>query len=198
MLRGMFSLLPVFSVPLMLVLYRQSSVWPAVLTYHALCWIVILASPGSLRSAGFTVGRPQQWLRRTLLLSMALVAAGELVRYLALIQVITPWWSPVLRLMQPWQWYVVYSLLVNPLTEEVYWRGFLLNRMGIARNTWLFWLFHAAVAMVFTEAFRAVWFTLPVLAFGFVSAWMRREYGTLWPCILLHFAADAAILRGAG
>lgn len=197
-MRGLFSLLPVFSVPFLLVLYRDSSVWPAVLAYHALCWIVILTSRGSLQNAGFSAGHSQGWLRRALLLSLALVAAGELVRYLVLIQVVRPWWEHVLRLMQPWKWYVIYSLAVNPITEEVYWRGFLLNRMGIARNAWLFWLFHAATVMVFTEPFRAIWFTLPVLAFGFVCAWMRREYGTLWPCILVHLAADAAILRGAG
>lgn len=196
-IQGLFTLLPVFCAPILLVLYRHTSVWPAVLTYHALCWIVILSRRGSLSAAGFTGAQPRQWFQRTLLLSMALVAAGELVRYLILIQVMRPWWQPVLRLMQPWHWYVVYSLLVNPVTEEVYWRGFLLNRMGIARNAWLFWLFHLAVSMVFTEPLRAVWFTVPVLGFGFVTAWMRREYGTIWPCVLIHLAADVAILRGA-
>ena len=197
MIRGLLGLLPVFVAPFLLFLFRNSSVWPSVLAYHALCWIVILFTRGSLSAAGFNGGRLQQWFLRTLLLSMALVAAGELVRYLIVIQVIRPWWQPVLRLMQPWNWYVVYSLLVNPITEEVYWRGFLLNRMGIARNAWLFWLFHAALSMVFTESFRAIWFSLPVLGFGLVSAWMRREYGTIWPCVLIHLAADVAILRGA-
>jgi membrane protease YdiL (CAAX protease family) len=194
---GLFSLLPVFAVPVMLVLFRDSSVWPAVIVYHALCWIVPLVSRLSLKAAGFGPGEPQQWIRRTLFLALILLTAGETVHFLIATQRLRPFWEHVLPLMQPWRLYVVYSLLLNPASEEFYWRGFLLKRMSPLRNAWLFWLMHAAVAMVFDEPLRAIWFTLPAFAFGLVCALMRRQYGTLWPCILIHLAADIAILRGA-
>lgn len=196
-LRGIFSLLPILSVPFLLVLFRRSSVWPAVIVYHSLCWIVPLASGLSLESAGFVSGEPQRWLRRAILLSLFLLATGEFVHYLIVTGKMQPFWEHVLLLMQPWKWYVVYSLLVNPLSEEFYWRGFLLKRMSVMRNAWLFWLMHAAISTAFVPPLRAICFTLPVFVFGWITAWMRREYGTLWPPILLHLAADAAILRGA-
>ena len=196
-LRGLFSLIPIFSIPLMLVLFRDRSVWPAVVIYHALCWIVPLVSGLSLKAAGFVSGEFQRWFRRTLFLCLILMVTGEIVHTLIVTGHLQPFWSHVIRLMQPWPLYVVYSLLVNPLSEEFYWRGFLLKRMSIYRNAWLFWLVHAVIAMVFDRPLRAIWFTLPVFVFGLVAAWMRRTYGTLWPSILIHLAADAAILRGA-
>lgn len=197
LLRGLFSLVPIFSIPLLLVLFRDRSVWPAAIVYHALCWIVPLASGMSLKDAGFVAGEFQRWFRRTLFLCLILMVAGEVVHALIVTGRLQPFWSHVLSLMQPWFLYCVYSLLVNPLSEEFYWRGFLLKRMSIYRNAWLFWLVHAAVAMVLDRPARAIWFTLPVFAFGLVAAWLRRTYSTLWPCVLIHLAADAAILRGA-
>jgi hypothetical protein len=89
---------------------------------------------------------------------------------------------------------VIYSLLVNPFSEEYFWRGFLLPKTGIIQGAMLFWLLHVMTVIIFVEPLKAILLTLPVLAAGLLWGWMRRRFGTLWPCFITHLAANMAIL----
>ena len=70
-------------------------------------------------------------------------------------------------------------------------------KTGVVWGGLLFWLMHATAAAVFVGLVAAVWVTLPALVAGLAWGWMRQTFGTLWPGLLTHLAADVAILRTA-
>jgi membrane protease YdiL (CAAX protease family) len=56
---------------------------------------------------------------------------------------------------------------------------------------------HAAAASVFVSPWAAIGLTAPTLFAGLTWGWMRQRFGSLWPAIITHVAADVAILRTA-
>jgi membrane protease YdiL (CAAX protease family) len=188
------ALLPAVIVPVLLVLVRES-LWPVVLVYHALCIVAPVAAGCSREDAGFTLSQMRRWLPLTMVLSVLLLGAGEAVRHLISVKTLLPeGWDQFLRRAHPWWAFVTYSLLVNAFAEEYFWRGFLLPKTGIVWGSVLFWFMHAAAGSVFVGPLEAIGLTLPALVAGLTWGWMRRRFGTLWPSVITHLAADAAIL----
>jgi membrane protease YdiL (CAAX protease family) len=178
-----------------LLLLDGESLWPAVLAYHALCLGIPLVARHSFKQAGLVLLDARGWLPSTIALSALLVAAGGVTSWLLEAEMFLPeGLELLLGRIEPWWTFVVYSLCVNPLLEEFFWRGFLLPKTGVALGGGLFWLMHAAAASVFLALPDAVVFTLPTLAAAVVWGWMRQRLHTLWPCVLTHAAADTAIL----
>jgi membrane protease YdiL (CAAX protease family) len=167
------------------------ALWVVALAYHALCFAAALArgEPPGFR----TPSRP--WTVLSILSAVALAvglwAAGRwalgrgwvAVHMLASIHSVEPW--PLLA------WY---SLAVNPLAEELYWRGVLLPRTGVPAGALFFALMHLAGLAAFLPLPHAVLLTVPTFAAGWAWGWMRRASGSLWPCIVTHLGADAGIL----
>jgi membrane protease YdiL (CAAX protease family) len=182
-------------VPVLLV--ASNSLWPAVIVYHALCLGAPLAFRCFARDAGLVRSDVRLWLPLTLALSVLLLAGGELGRWVGIGPLLPAGWQRLLERAHPWWAFVTYSLVVNAFSEEYLWRGFLLPKTGVALGAALFWLMHATAASVFVGPLAAVWLTLPALLAGLAWGWMRQKFGTLWPCLFTHLAADVAVLRAA-
>jgi len=189
--------LPAVVVPVLLV--AGGSLWPAVIGYHASCVGVPLAFRCSTREAGLVRSGARRWLPFTLTLSVLLLAGGEVgSRWISDVEPLLPvGWERLIECARPWWAFVTYSLVVNAFCEEYLWRGFLLPKTGIAWGAALFWLMHATAASVFVGLVAAVWVSLPALFAGVAWGWMRQRFGSLWPSLLTHLAADVAILRTA-
>ena len=193
---ALLAILPIVVVPTLLVVAKES-LWPALLGYHGLCLGLPLAYRFGPTEAGFTMSNPRRWLPLAGAVSIAVLAAGEVGRHVSLVTLLPAGWERVLSLAQPRWAFVTYSVVVNAFCEEYLWRGFLLPRTGVARGGVLFGLMHAAAASIFVNPFAAAWVTLPTLFAGLAWGWMRRRFGSLWPPVLTHLAADVAILRVA-
>ncbi len=188
------ALLPAVIVPTLLVLSKES-IWPAILAYHALCVVAPLTFRCSLKEAGLGRSQMRRWLPLTMMLSVFLLRTGVVGSQVFLAKTLLPeGWKQVLGRIRPWWAFVAYSVLVNALCEECFWRGFLLPKTGIVGGAAFFWLMHAAAASVFLDLLAAVWFTLPALVAGLMWGWMRRRFETLWPSLITHLATDMAIL----
>jgi membrane protease YdiL (CAAX protease family) len=171
------------------------TVWPAFLAYHALCIIAPLANRVSLKDAGFVRGDARSWLPLALGLAVVLVGTSELLRHtLDPRPLLPPGWQQLLARTSPRWLYIAYTLTVNATCEELYWRGFLLPRTGILWGGVAFWSMHVAAGLVLVGPLATLRATLPVLLAGLVWGWMRKRFGSLWPGILTHFAANAAVL----
>lgn len=185
-------LFPALLVPTLLVVFK-SSLWPAVLAYHALCVGIPLAARCSFRRAGLVLS-PRSIALSVMLSVLGLAAVGAGSQLIDFKAILPPGSEVALLRLQPWWGFVVYSLLVNPFSEEYFWRGFLLPHTGVAVGALLFWLMHVTAGAVFIAPLDAVWLTLPALGAGWAWGLMRERLGTLWPSVITHVAADMAVL----
>ena len=78
--------------------------------------------------------------------------------------------------------------LVTPLTEELFFRGFifagLIPRMGVG------WAIVASAA-VFSLFHLAVGVLIPIFVTGLLLGWLYYRTGSLWPCVLAHAGQNA-------
>lgn len=166
--------------------------WMIVLAYHFLCFAAACigrADAGIRRHPG----------RRRIIVAIAMAAALAVgifaVGRLAYAQGLLPAGVlTMIRSVEPWPLLAVYSLLVNPIAEEVYWRELVLFRMGIPAASVFFGLMHYAALVVFVDPLTAAVLALPTVAVGWWWGAMRRRSGSLWPCVIAHFGADVGIL----
>lgn len=79
--------------------------------------------------------------------------------------------------------FVVLAVVMAPLFEEVFFRGFLFR--GFAESWGWFW---GAVAsgVIFALAHLQLDVAVPLFALGFVLAWVYHRTGSLWTSIALH------------
>jgi membrane protease YdiL (CAAX protease family) len=193
-------LLPAILVPALLIAI-PSSIWPAVIAYHAYCLSVSFGWPDERPARPLRAG--SRGGRAVLLIALALLLAGEVAaRYgLVTIDMLPDGWRGIAERAMPWPAFAIYSLAVNGYVEERFWRGALLDRTGVRRGAAAFGLLHAAAMGVLLGLPAALPAALAAGAItgiaGLFWGWLRRESGTLWPCVITHIAADAAILRVA-
>jgi uncharacterized protein len=88
------------------------------------------------------------------------------------------------------------------LGEELGWRGFLFPRLQqrfgfhgaclISGSIWAVWHIPEIVWTDFNPGtntvFALFWFTVMVVALGYIMGYIRVRSGSLWPCVLLHAA----------
>jgi membrane protease YdiL (CAAX protease family) len=91
--------------------------------------------------------------------------------------------TPLLRrLSSPWPLFVA-VVLVAPLAEETFFRGFVFGGLR-ARYDW------RTAAAISSALFAAVHlqllFFIPAFVFGFVFAWLYQRSGSIWPGMILH------------
>lgn len=78
--------------------------------------------------------------------------------------------------------------LVTPITEEIFFRGFvfsgLIHRLGpgkaIIASAVVFGVFHLSIEVL-----------VPIFITGLLFAWLYRQTGSLWPCIAAHAGQNA-------
>ncbi|WP_088007078.1 CPBP family intramembrane glutamic endopeptidase [Indiicoccus explosivorum] len=98
-------------------------------------------------------------------------------------------------------WLVLVFLLVNPVLEEIYWRGYVYDRLrprGKVAAIWITAVFYAlyhllTVNELFTGGFSLL-AVLPVLLAGLFWGILREKTGSITPTIIGHGLADLGIL----
>ncbi len=179
-------------------MYMLRSAWASILLYH-LGMVIVLTATKS-----WQVGRrlPSGW--KTWLALLALTAGSAA----AGIFIFVLW--PVMKLPQlalaaelvrlglqnaKWILFIFYYFTVNPVFEELFWRGSLgsASRLPTWNDAW-FAGYHLLVIFLFVD-----WPWL-VLSFAILMAvaWFWRQlaghYHSLWPPIVSHAAADFGII----
>lgn len=189
-------LLPAILVPALL-LAVPSSIWPAAIAYHAYCLSASFGWPDETAARPLRAG--SRGGRAVLLIALVLLVAGDVAaRYgLVTVYMLPDGWREIAERARPWLAFAIYSLAVNGYVEERFWRGALLARTGVRRGAAAFGLLHAAAIGVLVGLPAALAAGVITGVAGVFWGWLRRRSGTLWPCVITHVAADAAILRVA-
>jgi membrane protease YdiL (CAAX protease family) len=94
---------------------------------------------------------------------------------------------------------VILAVIVAPIAEETFFRGFLFPGIskrwgyswGVVVSGALFALAHV-VNVVFSPAAASA--LVPFFILGMLLAWLYRKTGSLWPCIITHFAYNSLAL----
>lgn len=113
-------------------------------------------------------------------------------------------------LLQEWNvsgehtiWLVLVLLVLNPLLEEIYWRGYVLRKltdrkvrpaMAVLLTSLFYSLYHVLSIVPIFERPWNIGLVLPVFAAGLFWGWMRLRHASLTGSILSHSFADAGIL----
>ncbi|WP_261300719.1 CPBP family intramembrane glutamic endopeptidase [Paenibacillus andongensis] len=94
---------------------------------------------------------------------------------------------------------VLVLTLVNPVLEEMYWRGFILQKLDqikykVIISSLFYSLYHFLVLLpMFKEPYPVVFFLMVFLT-GMIWGWMVIKYRTLWISIISHSLADIGII----
>jgi hypothetical protein len=188
------SFIPYLAVGMGLLVFHNA--WVAILTYHAGVAAIILLSKPRLPF--------RQIIRVTnyklLILSIALGASGGVLLYLLWPMLSVP--SDVNTYIRSigltataWPYFVAYYILVNPVFEEYYWRGYLGSSMKRpALNDFLFAGYHL---IVLAGKMGEPWLVVVFLVLC-GAAWYWRQIsrltGGLLVAILSHMAADITVI----
>jgi len=79
-------------------------------------------------------------------------------------------------------------VVVAPVAEEAFFRGFLLP---VFAQRWGFWVGASFVSLLFGTAHLAPGLMIPAFVSGMLLAWLYRRTGSLWNCFLAHSAQNA-------
>jgi membrane protease YdiL (CAAX protease family) len=192
---ALLALLPAAAVTIG-VRFGAERLWIGVLLYHTVCVAAPAISRLSRQEAGLAHPGGRAWAWGAAACAPLLVAGIRLVGF----EIYRRGWifpaatRDLLLRIEPWWPGFAYSVLVNPFMEELYWRGFLLQKTGVAAGAIAFAFMHFAGLAVYVSVAEAALLSLPALGAGFAWGWMRRRSASLWPCIATHAAADAGIL----
>ncbi|MFJ9498948.1 CPBP family intramembrane glutamic endopeptidase [Brevibacillus centrosporus] len=99
-------------------------------------------------------------------------------------------------------WLIAILILINPILEEVYWRGYLLHKLSSGRKTSyaIFWtslfysLYHLLSVIPLFSAPYNVMMIIPVFAAGLIWGYLRTRQGSLIGSIISHMLADTGIM----
>jgi len=187
-------LLPYVAIGIGLLVLRNA--WIAILVYH-LGAIIILFSSG-YRTSFTQVLKNRNY---TLLIITALMgAAGGFLLYLTWPLLSIP--KDIATYLQDigltkivWPYFIAYFIIINPLVEESYWRGYLgSNSKRIVVNDLFFSGYHI---LVLAGKIDVIWLVLVFIVLS-LGAWYWRQanrwnHGILASTIS-HFAADASVM----
>lgn len=172
---------------------------PAILAYHLLCAAAIWRQRARVRSllrpaAGWTAG--------TTLVILGVLALAPLIQDPA------PYRSLFVRTMLPGErpgllfaLFAAYSMIVHVPLEEIFWRGVVMDperspaRVAISGSALFFYLLHALPMTILLGA-RGLLLAAPAFAAGAAWAFVAIRSRSLWPGLVSHWGADAAILGG--
>ena len=161
-------------------------------------WFGPRASGGGLASLGFRVVSARHLLGYGLIALLGSIAFTAF--YLALMQQIGWDWLAPPPLPETFEWReavplaVLALVVVGPLAEEVYFRGFMFA--GLARK-WGVPAGAVGSALVFAVLHGEVALLAPAFASGLLFAWVYRTSGSLWPSVLAHTVQNGLALGAA-
>jgi membrane protease YdiL (CAAX protease family) len=187
-------LVPYLTVTLGLFAFHNA--WAAILTYHASIVVISLFSKPAVPL--------KQLVRSTnnkfLLLSVIVGASGGISLYLT-----WPWLSipadintyldSIGLTNTAWPYFIAYYVLVNPLLEEYYWRGYLGNKAK--RPILSDFLFAGYHLIVLAGNVGIIWLVVVFLVLS-GAAWYWRQISRvtdgLLTAILSHLTADLTVI----
>jgi membrane protease YdiL (CAAX protease family) len=181
------------------VYFATGWIHPAIVAYHVLCAVAILARRDRVRALF-------QGKRSTVL--WAIGSSAAIAAFLAVASLVLdprPYRGLFLHTLLPrhaamlfWV-FAAYTMIIHAPLEEVFWRGIVLNpasaapSIAIAGNGIFFYALHAApLAMLLGP--RGALMALPTLAAGAFWAFITIRSRSLWPGLVSHWGADGVIL----
>jgi membrane protease YdiL (CAAX protease family) len=78
---------------------------------------------------------------------------------------------------------LVLGAVVAPITEEIFFRGFLFRGL---RKYYPFWFSSGLSALAFAAVHLVPGAIVTIGAMGFLLAWLRERSGSIWPSIAMH------------
>lgn len=99
-------------------------------------------------------------------------------------------------------WLVLVLLLLNPVLEEVYWRGYIFEKMrkcgtaikAITVTAFFYTLYHVLTVMQLFEAAYTLVAVIPVLIAGLFWGYVRERTGSIAATIIGHGLGDLGIV----
>ncbi len=179
-------------VPLLLLGSHRISIWPAIVGYHAYCVIAPRAFGRSPTKGGWNSRVRPSWLVGSVVVSSMAILGAFVLRPWIVEQFDLP--DGTYGLLTPWWLFLAYSLCINPFIEESFWRDFVLERTGVLISSVPFWLVHFNALLVLLPWRLAALLSFGPLIAGLAWGWTRKYSGNIWPCVITHWAIDAAIL----
>lgn len=79
----------------------------------------------------------------------------------------------------------------TPLTEEIFFRGFIFA--GLVPRFGFRWAIIASAA-VFAAFHLAIGLLIPIFITGLLLAWLYYRTGSLWPCVVAHAGQNALVV----
>ena len=82
-------------------------------------------------------------------------------------------------------WFYAFVAVIEPINEEIMFRGFMVNRLGIVASAIIFGLLHASYDSTFAIE------VIAALFFGLITGYVFRKSGSLYPGIIAHIAVNS-------
>lgn len=137
-------------------------------------------------------------IKKGLLLSAAVVGVGLLISYVyelllggAEIQASSDMYEALTESGLGTATLAITAVLVAPFAEEIFFRGFLFP--GISKRWGYSWGVVVSGAL-FAVAHLGSGGLVPIFILGMLLAWLYKRTGSLWPCIITHFAYNSLAL----
>jgi membrane protease YdiL (CAAX protease family) len=155
-----------------------------------------LFSARKYRSGWRSLGFRRFDMKKGLLLAAAIVCLGLLIGYFydlllehAFNRTPSDMYTPFTNSGLGMATLAVAVAIVAPLAEETFFRGFLFPAIG--RRYGLVWGIVVSGALF---AIPHLGGQVPAFILGILLAWLYWKTGSLWPCILTHFAYNSLVL----
>jgi len=182
-------------IPILGGIYLLENVWAAMLGYHLLAVTFLIVNKQGRHFKRLLVGGTPGTI---LIFSLLAALSGVLLFFVSRYMSIPVDFGLILERMgltsENWLLFILYYAFVNPIIEEVYWRGFLgTETKNISLSDIAYAGYHPLVFL------RFVSWPWALIEFGllFVVAWLWRRliriYGGLLLPVLMHLFADLSI-----
>lgn len=95
----------------------------------------------------------------------------------------------------------IYLVLINSLLEELFWRGFVLQRMRASLSFWMsiglssffYSLYHLIISSILFGVWNGLLITGLVFCAGIIWGWMKGLFPSIYPNWFSHLMADLGL-----
>jgi membrane protease YdiL (CAAX protease family) len=193
LLRVLYHLLPAITVGFGL--YIANNVWIAMLSYHTFVVLILLCKKQGYQYRRIFIGGS---IGKAFLGSLVALTSGIAIFVLGLFLNIAETIKYSLLQMglsgYGWLIFIIYYSLVNPVIEEVYWRGFLgSNSSKLSWSDIGYGGYHPLVFLKFLAVPWAILEFFILVGIGWFWRGMTKNYDGLFIPFAMHLSADLSI-----
>ncbi|HLO14211.1 MAG TPA: CPBP family glutamic-type intramembrane protease [Anaerolineales bacterium] len=187
-------ILPYLAVGIGLFWFQHA--WAALLGFHLAIVISLLLARAQIPVPLLFKSKDIRWV----ILSSLLCGSSGISLYFLWhsfgVASILPAQLESLRLTKPtWPFFILYFVLVNPLIEEYFWRGYLGSpARGLYISDFLYAGFHALILIGKVQMGSVIYSLIVLVLAGWLWRQIAREDQGLLAPVLGHMAADFTIL----